>query len=495
MGNYYDLKVEENKKYDSIDNDFESFIEQLLKSDAVYDVDEIRKAYCIAKFWHQGVCRKSGEFYLYHPFEVCKKIATDGFADLNILIAALLHDTVEDTEYTLERIEEDFNKKVRKYVEAVTKIEATLDPTDGITKRFAQFATDEHMLQLIKEYPFSVYIKFADRWHNLRNCAKMSRESIKKNVAHTKSILIPLARKLGCNFIADELMNACFLAEEPDIYANIKTQQKQYFDNASKNLQKTLQLIKNTAKDFAEVNSEFNAPFPYQIVDEIKKIARSDNKNLVSARNISYLNFRRTDLYSAYSYKPHMIAFFRIFNPTQQSYPQQFTKICQNLISNNQIYIVNEENSCPIESAKVSYIDIEDQYYNRLRIVLVANDDFWKFKNAIAIHKSIPSSTAELSQSKLKVYTKDGEPFFVPTNSTALDFAFILNEEIGLRFAQAIVNGKNVELDYKLQPEDHINIIHGNETTAKLNWFNCLETPQARSKLVSYFEQKLGPII
>lgn len=206
----------------------------------IFNVDQIRRAYEIAKYYHRDTRRKSGELYLYHPLAVLEKLFNEGFVDSDILAAAILHDTVEDTPYTLEDVSCDFGHDVSKYVRAVTKIEAATGPLSGNTKKTAQRQTDEHMLELAQQHPLALYIKLADRWHNLHTCGKMSTDSIRKNIAHTKSILIPLARKIGCNEIANQLRDACLLAMHPDEYSNIVEQQNKFIKNSRKGITKTI---------------------------------------------------------------------------------------------------------------------------------------------------------------------------------------------------------------------------------------------------------------
>ena len=126
------------------------------------------------------------------------------------------------------------------------------------------------MLELGQKYPFALYIKLADRWHNLHTCGKMSMDSIRKNVAHTKSVLIPLARKIGCNVIADQLRDACLLAKHPEEYANILKQLNENLKNSRKGIEKTLSSLRNALQPTAEVDTQFMFPYPCDVKADIR---------------------------------------------------------------------------------------------------------------------------------------------------------------------------------------------------------------------------------
>ena len=470
----YKLTAEENAVFSIIDAEFETLVARFYDSNVIFNVDKIKKSYEVAKYFHRDTRRKSGELYLYHPLAVLQKLYDDGFVDPNILVAAMLHDTVEDTAYTLVDIERDFGNEVREYVHAVTKIEASIDPLSGDTKKSAQQQTDEHMLELGQKYPFALYIKLADRWHNLHTCGKMSMDSIRKNVAHTKSVLIPLARKIGCNVIADQLRDACLLAKHPEEYANILKQLNENLKNSRKGIEKTLSTLRNALQPNVEVDTQFMLPYPCDVKADIRL-------------KIGNANLTRSDLFSVYQYQPYVIAFCKLTEVTEKTLRGQFVKICKQLINDGIITVIDENDKPEIKSTTVSYIDVFDSYYNKIRIVLLAKQEFWKYRNPLAQHENIPRSTAAFlpSDKRITVHSKDGHPIEIEKGATVLDFAFLLNSEIGAHFESAEVNSNIVEIDYILQPEDTILIHKSEEKTARIEWFKILETKAARNRLIT----------
>ena len=479
---YYGLSLEENAVFATIDEEFRSFKKHI---DLTYnarnlipvDTDKLCKAWEIAKYWHRDVRRKSGELYLYHPLSVCKKMFHDGFRDADALVAALLHDTIEDTGYSEGRMVRDFGSEVCELVKAVTKFEATDDPADAMTKKQAQIMTDEHLLQVAKEHPFAAYIKFADRWHNLHTCQKMSPKSIQKNVTHTKTVLIPVARKLGCHSIAEELQDACMLAKYPEAYENISKAQKTFAHNSRKSILKTINAICTACGDSATLEGgEGNIvlPLPYTVVNEIR-------------RNHKNVNFRRPDLFSFCSYRPYAMVYFRLTEPTEETLEHRFIRLCKNLIANNTISIESEFRDHNVENMSVVYVDITDRYHNKLRVVVYTKD----FRNTIADRygQRLTPATILPPEKRIRIYTKDGHPMEIEKGCTVLDFAFILKTDIGVCYNGAEVNGNSVEMDHVLQPGDQVTVIKAETPTARLDWFKILETKPAVSRLVEWMKK------
>lgn len=478
---YYALTAEENAVFTAIDEEFDHFEKHIHSSynvgNMVVRTEQLCKAWNAAKYWHRDVRRKSGELYLYHPLSVCMKMFNDGITDEDALIAALLHDTMEDTPYSEEQMVQDFGQNVCELVKAVTKFEATEDPADAMTKKQAQIMTDEHLLQVARDYPFAAYIKFADRWHNLHTCRKMSQKSIQKNVTHTKTVLIPVARKLGCNRIAEELKDACMLAKYPDAYENISNAQKTFVNNSRKSILKTVNAIRTACGDSATIDGSeghIDLPLPYAVVNEIR-------------RKHNNVNFKRPDLFSFCSYRPYAMVYFRIQELTEETPEHQFIRLCKNLIANNTISIESEFRDHDVEDMSVVYVDITDRNHNKLRVVLYQKD----FRNTMAEHYGTRLTPATIlpPEKRIHIFTRDGHRMEIEKGCTALDFAFILQTEIGVCYNGAEVNGAPVEMDHILQPGDQVTVLKGDKPTAQLDWFKILETKPAVSRLVEWMKR------
>lgn len=484
--NYYTLSPLENEPFKMVDSQFEVLINQiesiLQKDDNVakVDIEILKKAWDVAKFWHKNALRISGDLYLIHPLAVCQKLCYDGLLETNALVASLLHDTVEDkTGYTFKKMEEDFNKTVCAYVRAVTKIEATEDPLDLSTKKYTSQLTDERLLAASEKHKAALYIKFADRLHNLRTCQKMPAERIEKNTTHTKAVLVPLARRMGCNSIADELIDACMMAQQPRHHANISEQLASFVQNSRKTLNKTFGAFKTCCKDKAVLegaDGKIETPPPVFVAKQIKTLS-------------SFVNLNRPDLFSFYGYRPYAVLYFKILNPTDESLFTQFIKICQPLIDDGIISVDGEGKADRIKTTEVVYMDVVDFYSNRIRVWVSSED----FRNTLTKQPDIKLSLMALlpPERKIQVFTRDGRAMEIEKGSTVLDFAFMLNQEIGASFLGAEVNGVRVEIDHVLMQDDHVTIIRGESYTARLDWFPILETKTARNRLVEVFKQSL----
>lgn len=258
--------------------------------------------------------------------------------------------------------------------------------------------TDEHLLLVANEYPFAAYIKFADRWNNLHTCQKMSEKSIQKNVSHTKTVLIPIARRLGCHKIAEELMDSCMLAQYPAAYENITKLQKAFANSSRKSISKTITAIRSSCShkvNIENIDGRVELPLPYMIANEIRDAYKT-------------ANLARQDLFSFYSYRSFSMVYFKINEPTNDSLEHQFLQICKNLIANGIISVDSKFLNNDIEDVNLAYVDISDVYHNKLRVVVYTRD----FRNTIIEHYGVKFTPATIlpPEKRIRVFTKDGNP-------------------------------------------------------------------------------------
>lgn len=466
--------MEENKKFESVDNEFNNFIRRIQNA-SIINVDRIRDAYEIAKYFHRNQTRKSGEYYIYHPLYVCMKMYDEGIFDVDALCAALLHDTLEDTEYSREDLLNDFGKYVYEYVDAVTKFEPDKSMATWRTIKVSEEKTHDHLLSKTERYRFACYIKFADRWHNLHHCTQMSKESIAKNVKETKAFFIPLARELGCNLMAEQLFDACFLAQYPKQYQNIATLLNRFRTNSRKGIIKVLSSIKTAFGDSATLSQEFEVQYPYMVAKEICN--KCKNANLL-----------RSDLFSFYEYKPYAMVVCKLNDhDINESLESQFLHLLFPLL--DKLEYQNETNNKVITSAKIAYVDVIDTtYHNKIRFVLCVEDEYMKYCNGIAFGNNIIDAGKLAPEKSVRINTKDGEHRYVSKGATVLDFAFMIHPEIGLHYNRAIVNGKQVHIDYIFQNDDTVIIETSEEIQATIDWLRIVTTPKAKDILIEYIK-------
>ncbi len=482
--NYCLLNSEENIIFKSVDEKFYRLYDKIQvyavnNEKTISDCQIIKKAYEMAKYLHRDVKRKSGEMYIWHPYRVFEKLFNHGIIDINILCASLLHDTVEDTEYTLERINNDFNSDIKIYVEMLTKIEPSTDITDGLTKKEAQFMTDEQYIEIGQNNPSAMLIKFADRWDNLHTCTHMSEQSIKKNIAHTKSILIPIAKKIGCFSFAEELEDSCFLASKPDLYKNISASLKNYFDSSKKQINKTISEIVKLFEGEIVVNPNFITPYPYVVYNDIKKTFKGEIQT-------------KKNLFSFYQYKPYVFLKLEIPDIMKEKIYSYFVVNVLPKLQSKNISVTGEGSYISYDNYSIVYWHAEDYYYNHFRFLVGKKSDYDALYrgNPDINHTKIYIGSIRDEGKKVQIYTKDGNPFTVEKGATVLDYAFIINTMMGACYKEAYVNGNKVELDYVLQNKDQVYIVKDKVVKASVSWFRYLETKTARNRLISFIEKK-----
>lgn len=303
----------------------------------------------------------------------------------------------------------------------------------------------------------------------------MPEKSIHKNVAHTKTVFIPIARKLGCHKMADELTDSCMLAQYPATYENIAKSQKAFANSSRKNINKTINAIRSSCADkvnIENIDGRIKLPLPYMIADEIRAAYKT-------------ANLARQDLFFLFL-RPFAMVCFKISEPTNDSLEHQFLHLCRNLIANGTISIDSEFHDKDIEDINVAYVDISDAYHNKLRVVVYTKD----FRNTIVEHYGVKFTPATIfpPEKRIRIFTKDGNPMEIEKGCTVLDFAFVLKTDIGVRYNGAEVNGKSVEMDYVLKSGDQITIITSDKPTARLDWFKIFETKSAVSRLVEWMK-------
>ena len=455
----------------TIDKQFNNTISSIIKEQAqgLYteiDTDKLQDAWLATKYWHSTKRRSSGELFLYHPLAVFNTLFEDGFNNTNLLIASLLHDTVEDqTGYTFDEMEEDFGSEVAEYVKTVTRISA-VDVSNKEEREQIQREFDQRLGNVSGPARAALYIKFADRLNNLHANIYKTQEEIAKYVNHTQSVLIPLAKKVECHPIADLLADGCFAIREPVIYENIKRNLTEYLGRINEPLTSVKSSIARACQGKATVAGADKAtimPTPLKIFKVISK----ENPSLSPLHK---------SLFSVANYRPIPTIFINPNNPSEEPLGSQLLKLIRPL-SSEDFSIVDEE------FISSNMVNVYVQYRKNNVVRLTVTDK--GFNNALleASSRSLHKVTAS---DKIKIFTKDGNSLEIDKGITVLDFAFYLNTEIGASYESAIVNDTYVEPNYKLKSNDRVVIRRCEGYSAKLEWFTILESKLARNRLYSF---------
>ncbi len=484
-----------------INDAFQDLLKCYLATKHRKKVDIITKAFTFAKQAHKGVKRRSGEPYIMHPLAVAKIVCVEIGLGSTSICSALLHDVVEDTDYTVEDIENLFGPKIAQIVDGLTKI------SGGIfgDRASAQAENFKKLLLTMSDDIRVILIKIADRLHNMRTLGSMLPNKQYKIAGETLYIYAPLANRLGLNKIKTELENLSFSYEHPEEYRQIEEK------------------LQETENERDELFNKFTAPIraqldkmglSYQILARVKSPYSIWNK--MQTKHIPF-----EEIYD-------ILAVRIIFTPKN---PEEELNECFNIyVSVSKIYKphpdrlrdwVNHPKANGYQALHVTLMSNSGQWIEvqirSERMNDVAEQGFaahWKYKEGggsedegelekwLRTIKEIlddPQPDAmdfldtiklNLFASEIFVFTPKGEIKTMPQNSTALDFAFSIHTFLGSHCIGAKVNHKLVPLSHKLQSGDQVEIITSKSQRIQPDWVNFATTAKATAKILSILRKE-----
>lgn len=484
---------------------FQDVLDGYLKSNHRKKVEIIERAFRFAKEAHKGVRRRSGEPYILHPIAVAKIASQEIGLGSTSICSALLHDVVEDTEYTVEDIEQHFGKKIAQIVAGLTKI------SGGIfgDKASIQAENFRKLLLTMSEDIRVVLLKMADRLHNMRTLGSMAPNKQYKIAGETLYIYAPLAHRLGLFAIKTELEDLSFKYEHPAAYQRIKEQ------------------IKATAAQRDEVYHDFSSP----IIDKLKQLglkfeAKARVKSVYSIwKKMETKHIPFEEVYDLYAMRI-------IFDCEDISLEKN---ICLNIYSAiTDLYKIHPERTRDwINTPKANGYQalhltvmgpdgnwVEVQIRSR-RMDEIAEKGFaahWKYKIGEGDEESelnvwlrtikdilddpepnaidfLDTLKLNLFSSEIVVFTPKGELLTLPTDATVLDVAFELHSQIGSRCIAGKVNHKLVPLSHKLKSGDQVEVLTSQSQKPQAEWMNFLATAKAKTRLRAALRKVQQPSI
>ena len=474
---------------------FEKFIE-FIKEYNPDEVEIVSKAYNYAKKLHDGQKRQSGEDYIYHPLNVAYILA-EMRADKDTVCAALLHDTLEDTDITKEDIAHEFNKTIANLVDGVTKI----SKLNFSSKEDQNMANTRKIITSITEDVRTIIIKLADRLHNMRTLQHKSEFKQKENALETMEIFVPLAYYIGAYRIKSELEDLSLRYLKPDMYQRIEEQKIKVEDNSNACLQEMLFKIKNMLMD---------GNIPNEIKVRTKNIygiykRLSEGNKLSDIHDLLALKVMVDEVDDCYrtlgiihnEYHPINDKFKDyICNPKTNMYKSLHTTVFgpDERLVQTQIRTFDMDNIASF--GLTAYWDIEKgnarntmqndlkQKYQFFKSLTEINTMFGDNKDFVSQVKS------ELFADKIYVYTTKGDIIELPKGSTPIDFAYKLDENIGNTMVAAIINDEYVSIDYILQNKDRVKIITDELSFGpRENWENIAQTSYAKKRIREFNER------
>lgn len=456
----------------------------------------VRKAFRLAADAHKDMRRKSGEPFILHPISVAIIAAGDIGLGRTSIISALLHDTVEDTDLTLEDIGRLFGKDVERIIDGLTKIDEI-----SVTNTTAQAETIKKLLFTLSDDVRVILIKLADRLHNMRTLESMPRNKQLRMVSETQYIYAPLAYRLGLYKIKSELEELSFKFSQPKVYSEINEK----LNNSNEDMKLSYEAIKNNLEvELKKLNSDFeirlNVKTAYSVWEKMRKQEVSF-ENIYNTYSIDIiLDGHNTDekllCWSAYS----------IITGLYRSNSKRLRDWISTPKANGY-----EAIHTTVMSPNGSWIDL---HIRSKRMDEIANQGYaayWKYKDNEKIDTSLENWLSRtklwieendeetfdfirdfhrnLFSDEIFIFTPAGEMINMPSGATVLDFAYAIHTDIGNQCIGANISHKIVPLGHKLTSGDQVEIITSKIQQPNEEWYKYVVTARAKSRISNEIRQ------
>lgn len=463
----------------------------------------ISNAFRFALDAHKNDKRQSGEPFITHPYEVALILAKEIPIDDITIAAALLHDVIEDTEFTIKDIQEEFGKEVAEIVDGATQIE-------GIVENYElkQIESYKKMLLSMTLDLRVMLIKFADRLHNLRTLEFLSSKRQYRMAQETLDIYAPLAHRFGLSKLKSELEDMSFKYLNRKEYDKIANRIKDKKRERERFLKKFIEPIKESlTKENYKFEIYARAKHIYSIYQKLKKQEKGfdDIYDLLAVRVILDSN-NKYDCFSVYGivsqlYAPIPERFKNFISvPKQNGYMSLHTTVMSTEGRRVEVQIRTKE----MHEVAEKGIAAHWKYKENLNINDKKIEEWMKniretFENAakedITTGQLIENFKLELFQNEIYCFTPKGELKILPSGATPVDFAFAIHTQVGMKCIGAKVNGKIVPLDTQLKSGNQIEIITSKNQKPKLDWEKFVVTHKARSDIKKYFNSEKRQLI
>lgn len=450
----------------------------------------IRKAFDLAVEAHAPQRRKSGEAYIFHPIAVARIVAKQIGLDATAIAAALLHDVVEDTDYTVADIELLFNANVARIVDGLTKI-ANIKSDENISQQAENF---RKMLLTLNDDVRVIIIKIADRLHNMQTMDSMLPHKQIKIASETLYIYAPIAHRLGLYNIKTELEDLGLKYTEPDVYYSIQNAIKESKEEQDQFIADFSAVIDNSLKKEALTYRIFGRPKSvFSIHKKMEKQGVTfDEVYDKFAIRIIYESEREHEKFIAWKIYSIVTDHFRpnpvrlrdwISSPKSTGYEALHITVMgpggnwvEVQIRSNRMHEVAEKGyAAHYKYKQGTEEDGLDEWLNRLQEALENSET-----NAVDF---VEQFKLNLYSKEIFVFTPKGQLKSLPKGAMPLDFAFSIHTEIGLKTRGARVNGKLVPLSHVLSSGDQVDIITSDNAKPNRNWLDYAITSRARSKI------------
>ncbi|MCR4806030.1 MAG: bifunctional (p)ppGpp synthetase/guanosine-3',5'-bis(diphosphate) 3'-pyrophosphohydrolase [Clostridia bacterium] len=472
----------------------EEYVRQLLDYNPNYDAQLLEKAYLTAEKHHEGQLRKSGEPYIIHPMAVGRILAELGMDEVTIA-GGILHDIVEDTDYTLADVEMDFGPQIAALVDGVTKLTNINYETkeeqqaENIRKMFLAMSKDIRVL----------IIKLADRLHNLRTINYQTPKKIREKCQESLDIYAPLAARLGIYKFKFEMEDISFKNLEPEAYEKLDREMKarqvrrqNVIDEVIRDIRKVLEgtgieyeiygrqkhyysIYKKMQYQNKQLDEIFDLTAVRIIVDTVKDCygvlgAVHTMWTPIPGRFKDYIAMPKPNRYQSL----HTTVIGRSGNPFEiQIRTKEMHQVAEYGIAAHWKY--KEGIASDDEEVKLAWLRQTLEWQQELK-------DPGEFMETVKV---------DLFSNQVFVFTPKGDVMELPAGSTPLDFAFKVHTAVGCKCVGAKVNGKMVPIDYELQNGEIVDIVtSANSRGPNLDWLKIVKTNSAKNKIRQYLKRQ-----
>src|SRR4051812_46406480 len=484
----YSLNEEEEKK--EILRNYRGLLKELKPKLKPSDKKLVRIAFEMAVEAHKTMRRKSGEPYILHPLSVARICVEEIGLGVRSTICSLLHDTVEDTDISLEDVQREFGSEISKIVDGLTKISNVIDVNAS-----QQAENFRKILLTLTDDPRVILIKLADRLHNMRTLDSMKPEKQLKISSETVYVYAPLAHRMGLYNIKTEMEDLAMKYLEPDTYKEIarklaetKRERTRYINEFIKPLDDKLAKAELVFEIYGRPKSI------HSIWNKMKKkgVTFEEVYDLFAIRIIvtSVPEKEKEDCWKVYSMitdeytpSPERLRDW-LSNPKSNGYEALHTTVMgpqgkwvEVQIRSKRMNEIAEKGLAAHWKYKEGTADESrfDKWFTQIREVISSQD----VDSVDFLHDFKRSFLAE----EIYIYTPKGDVKMLPIGATALDFAFAVHSEVGSKCIGAKVNHKLVPISHKLRSGDQVEIISSNKQKPTEDWLNFVVTAKARTKI------------
>ena len=473
------------------------------------EIDCVQKSFEFANQAHKNVRRRSGEPYILHPIEVAKIVVSEIGLGYKSICAALLHDVVEDTGYTVDDIRSLFGDKIASLVDGLTKIKTVLDNEDrkgaAVSTESLQAENFKRILLTLNDDIRVVLIKLADRLHNCRTIEFMPEHKRDKILSETMYIFIPLAHRLGLYGVKSEMENIWLKYKEPEDFRDISERISRNIATRDKDIDDFIAPIDKALGDAGfkfTIKKRIKTPYSIWYKMHTKHVPFEQIFDLYAVRIVfdpapDSQQDEKSQAYHIFSLITNLYSenFSRRRDWISRPKNNGYEALHCTLMSHAGVWIEVQIRSRRMDDIAekgiaahwaykndgyVSENDSEvDKWLGQIQEILLSND-VSALELLDIIHKDLVST-------EIVVFTPKGEQKSIVNGATALDFAYMIHTHIGNSAIAAKVNMKLVPLSSPLKSGDQVEIITAANATPKMEWLQFLQTRTAKSKVIEYF--------